>query len=57
MEKQRANIRFDFSFRSRFRFMRHLDKKNNHHSQQTSHSPKTPQQTFKHPLLMDSSFQ
>jgi hypothetical protein len=45
------NISFN-SFRSRFRFIRHLDKKTNH--QQAPVTPKIQQQTFKFPLLMDS---
>ncbi|CAF1117464.1 unnamed protein product [Rotaria sordida] len=49
------------SFRSRFRFMRHLDKKGNHHHHHHPQPPITPkthqiqQQTFKFPLLMDTA--
>ncbi|CAM2697728.1 unnamed protein product [Rotaria socialis] len=49
------------SFRSRFRFIRHFDKKANHHHHHNPQPPITPkthqmqQQTFKFPLLMDTA--
>ncbi|UJR14129.1 hypothetical protein I4U23_001123 [Adineta vaga] len=46
------------SFRSRFRLIRHSDKKNNQQHHQPPITPKThptPQQAFKFPLLMDTA--